>query len=159
MDRISPEQGRAHRLLQIGIGLFLLGLLTGFAIPVLDNPRMGLSSHLEGVLNGLFLVGLGLIWPRLALNAWAGRATFYLAVYGGIANWLATLLAAFWGAGAMMPIAGGRQGGSALQEAVISGLLLSLSVAMVVVCALVLWGLRGRRAHADASGTGARVAL
>ena len=39
-------------LLQLGILLFLIGLLTGFVIPKLANPRMGLASHLEGVLNG-----------------------------------------------------------------------------------------------------------
>lgn len=49
-----------RRLLQAGILLFLLGLLTGFLVPFTANPRMGLSSHLEGVMNGMFLVGLGL---------------------------------------------------------------------------------------------------
>jgi hydroxylaminobenzene mutase len=29
--------------------LFLLGLLTWFAVPALKNPRMALSSHLEAV--------------------------------------------------------------------------------------------------------------
>jgi len=55
------ETGYAHRLLQFGYGLFLLGLLTGLGIPLLANPRMGLSSHLEGVMNGIFLIGLGLV--------------------------------------------------------------------------------------------------
>lgn len=48
-------------LLQLGIILFLIGLLTGVAIPKLANPRMGLASHLEGVLNGIFLVTVGLV--------------------------------------------------------------------------------------------------
>ena len=55
------------RLLRLGVLLFLLGLLTGFAIPALANPRMGLTSHLEGLMNGMFL-SLGLLWPRLALS-------------------------------------------------------------------------------------------
>jgi hydroxylaminobenzene mutase len=58
-------------LLQLGIILFLIGLLTGFVIPKLVNSRMGLASHLEGVLNGIFLVAVGLPWQRLNLsNAW-----------------------------------------------------------------------------------------
>jgi hypothetical protein len=57
-----------HRLIQLGVFLFLLGLLGGFAIPFLANPRMGLASHLEGVMNGMLLVLLGLIWPRLTLR-------------------------------------------------------------------------------------------
>ncbi len=80
-------------LLQLGILLFLLGLLTGLVIPRLSNPSMGLSSHLEGVLNGMFLVVLGLLWRRLNLsNTWL-TITFWRAVYGTFANWLATFLA------------------------------------------------------------------
>ena len=133
---------RGHRLLQLGILLFLLGLLGGFAVPSLAIPRMGLSSHLEGVMNGLFLVVLGLVWPRLTLAATAATTLFWLAVYGTFANWAATLLAAFWGAGASMPLAGGAHRGSAAQELIIEALLISLALAMVAVCLLTLWGLR-----------------
>jgi (hydroxyamino)benzene mutase len=131
----------AHRLLQLGVGLFLLGLLVGLAVSSMANPRMGLASHLEGVMNGLFLVALGLVWPRLALSSTLQRATFWLAVYGTFANLAATLLAAMTGAGAMMPIAGGRAGAT-FEEAAISALLVSLALADIAVCLLVLAGLR-----------------
>ncbi len=39
--------------------LFLIGLLTGFVEPQFTNVRMGLAAHLEGVMNGIFLVALG----------------------------------------------------------------------------------------------------
>jgi hypothetical protein len=62
MERNTARQNwTAHRLLQFGVLLFLLGLLSGFVTPALANPRMGLSSHLEGVMNGTFLVILGLL--------------------------------------------------------------------------------------------------
>ena len=136
-----------RRLLQLGVLLFLLGLLTGLTLPLLANARMGLASHLEGILNGLFLVALGLLWSRLTLGP-AGRAlAFWSAVYAGFANWLATLLAAAWGAGAaMMPLAGGSHHGSAIQEAVIAALLQSLSAEAILACLVVLWGLRGDHA-------------
>ncbi len=37
----------------IGLGAlpFFLSLLSGFAIPAMTNPNMGLSGHLEGVMN------------------------------------------------------------------------------------------------------------
>lgn len=93
--------------IQLGSLLFLLGLLTGLAGPKLKNPRMGSSSHLEGVMNGMFLVILGLAWPRLGLShAWLA-VTFWLIVYAGFANWLATLPAAAWGAGALMNVSRG----------------------------------------------------
>jgi hydroxylaminobenzene mutase len=129
-------------LLQLGILLFLVGLVTGFVIPRFANPRMGLASHLEGVLNGIFLVVLGLLWPRLHLpDVWL-VITFWLALFGTFANWLATFLGAFWGAGTMMPIAGMSHQGSARQERVIRFLLVTLSVAMVAVCVIVIVGLR-----------------
>ena len=141
-----PAHDRGSRsLLRLGVLLFLLGLLTGFAVPSLATPRLGLTSHLEGILNGIFLMVLGLVWPKLTLPAWALRAGFWLLVYGTFTNWLTTLLGAVWGAGGrMMPIAGGDLEGSRAQEAVVVFGLLSLSIAMVAGCVLVLWGLSGR---------------
>ena len=130
-----------HRLVQLGIFLFLIGLLTGFVSPKLANPRMGLSSHLEGILNGFFLVLLGLLWPKLIMSQFWLAITFWLAIYGTFANWTATLLAAIWGAGSSMPIAAVGHQGTPLQEAIILFFLLTLSAAMVVVSVLVLWGL------------------
>jgi hydroxylaminobenzene mutase len=129
-------------LLQLGALLFLLGLLTGFLVPLLALPRMGLSSHLEGVLNGIVLIVLGLVWPRLQLGPRTKAATFGLAVYGTYANWGATLISAATGAATMMPLVGGGSTGSAAAEAVVGFLLISLSLAMIAVFVLVLWGLR-----------------
>jgi len=129
-------------LLQLGILLFLIGLVTGLVVPRLSNPRMGLASHLEGVLNGMFLVVLGLLWPRLHLSTGWLTVTFWLAIYGTFANWLATFLAALWGAGKLMPIAGMGRIGSLIQERAIGFLLISLSVATIAVCLIVIVGLR-----------------
>ena len=96
------------RLMQLGTLLFLLGLLIGLAVPAMKNPRMGLSSHLEALMNGMFLVILGLIWPRIGLSHTWLTVTFWLIVYAAFANWIATLLAGAWGAGRLMPIAAGE---------------------------------------------------
>jgi len=145
----DPNATLGHRLLQVGILLFLIGLLTGFAVPLLVNPRMGLSSHLEGILNGIFLVLLGLLYPRLRLSPFWLTTAFWLAIYSGFANWGATLLAAFWGAGASMPLAGRGLQGSPVQETIIDFLLYSLSLAMLAVCVIVLRGLAAGRRKAD----------
>jgi (hydroxyamino)benzene mutase len=129
-------------LLRAGVLLFLIGLLTGFAVPILPVPRIGLSGHLQGTLNGMFLIGLGLMWPRLVLPAWAAAMTFWAALYGTFANWFATILAAIWGAAALMPITGGGATSTPLAEGIVAALLISLSLAMILVCVLVLWGLR-----------------
>jgi hydroxylaminobenzene mutase len=129
-------------LFTLGLVLFLLGLITGFAVPALKNPRMALSSHLEAVLNGIFLVVLGLLWPYIDLpDAWEVTAVV-LIVYAAYANWLASLLAAAWGAGRKLaPIAAGDHEASAAKERFVSFLLVSLAVSIVVGVGIVIVGL------------------
>jgi hypothetical protein len=40
------------------------------------NIRMGLSAHLEGVMNGTFLIAVGAIWTQAGLSRPAKTATF-----------------------------------------------------------------------------------
>jgi (hydroxyamino)benzene mutase len=129
-------------LFKLGLILFLIGLLTGFVIPTLKNPRMGLSSHLEGVINGMFLVLLGLLWPHVQLShAWSVTAVGLL-LYSAYANWLATLLAAAWGAGRKLaPIAAGDHEASKVKETLVNVMLISLGVAVVIGVVIVLFGL------------------
>ena len=141
-DRYKLEL--SHKLLRYGILLFLLGLITGFAIPAMQNPRMGLSSHLEGVMNGMLLILFGLLWPKLNLPERYLKWGFGLSLFGTYTNWATTLFAGFLGAGAeMIPIAGGGLTGEPWQEIIIKFGLISLSLSMLAVCGLLLWGLRG----------------
>lgn len=142
MTSLAVQRDAGRQLLRLGVILFLVGLLIGFTIPALANPRMGLASHLEALMNGIFLMILGLAWPKLSLSPKLLRVTFWLAVAGTYANMLATLLAAMWAAGGMMPIAGQGSTGTSAQEMVIWALLISLAVAMVLVCIFVIVGLR-----------------
>ena len=139
--------GFGHRLLQLGVVLFLLGLLTGLVVPALAHPRMGLSSHLEGVMNGIFLIAIGLLWPRLSFGRLRATTTFWLLIYGTFANWAATLLAAMWAATGSMPLSGGGISGTVLHEHVVFALLVSLALAMIAACVLLLSGLRARNAQ------------
>src|SRR5580658_2776794 len=75
-------QDQARRLLWHGVFLFLLGLITGLAIPIINNHRMALSAHLEALLNGILLLALGCLWPQLRLSERAAGAAFWLALYG-----------------------------------------------------------------------------
>src|SRR5580693_7943051 len=94
-------QDQARRLLWHGVFLFLLGLITGLAIPIISNHRMGLSAHLEALLNGIFLLALGCLWSQLRLSTRAGSVSFWLALYGAYANWFFTLLGAILGTSAL----------------------------------------------------------
>ena len=46
----SVQEG--HRLLQIGMLLFLFALLVGVGIPQFAVPRLALSAHLLGIMQG-----------------------------------------------------------------------------------------------------------
>jgi (hydroxyamino)benzene mutase len=140
MESTRIKKWQSDRLLFLGVLLFLFGLIIGLFIPMMTNPRMGLSAHLEGTLNGMFLVILGLIWKKLLLTDKWLTAAFWLTIYGSFANFVAVTIAAITGAGKMMPIAGGKEGTS-IQEGIISFLLTSLALAMILVCLIVLAGL------------------
>lgn len=133
----------AHRLLQLGIFLFLLALLVGIAVPRFAVPRLALSVHLLGLMQGLFLSVLGLLWPRLNFTRRLSAIGFWLAVYGCFAAWMANLLGAIWGAGnTIVPIAAGQARGSDWQELIINVGLRTAAVSLIATAVVVLWGLR-----------------
>ena len=133
-------------LLIFGAGLFLLGLVTGFVGPLLLNPRMGLSSHLEGLMNGTFLIAVGAIWDRVHLGSGLKKTAFGLFLFGTTANWATVFLGAAWGASMLMPISGSGHTGTPFQENIVATLLMGLSIAMLIATALMLAGLLRKRA-------------
>ena len=144
-------QDQARRLMWHGVLLFFLGLLTGLAIPIISNHRMGLSAHLEGLLNGIILLVLGCIWPQLRLSARTLSATFWLALYGTYANWFFTLLGAILGTKALTPQAGAGFNATPLSEIVVGIGLVTLATIMVVVSIILLVGLGAETAASRAS--------
>ena len=127
-----------------GIFLFLLGLLTGFAELRFANPRMGLAAHLEGVMNGTLLLALGAAWTEVRLQPRAKALTYWTALYGAYANWMVATLAAVFGTAALSPITAAGHSGSPGQETLVTAGFLSVGLADVLFCLLLLWGLRAR---------------
>lgn len=132
----------SQQMLFAGTRLFLLGLLTGIAIPAMRNKRMGLSAHLVGVQHGIVLWVVGLIQTRLTpsptLDTWM-TWTLLLGLYG---LWLAMLLAAIWGASRSLPMAGAGFEASRGRETVVTALVYAPSlfiVAGVVLLLIRLW--------------------
>lgn len=155
MDTSNEAHRRGQRLIQAGILLFLLALLVGLLVPRFAVPRLGLATHLLGVMQGIFLMVGGLLWPRLALTPLWSRVGPWLAVYGCFAAWTANLLAGVWGAGnTMLPLAAGTARGSGLQETLIAVALRSAALALITTAITILWGLRGVAAGASAGQAG-----
>ncbi len=145
-----------RRLIWHGMFLFLLGLITGFMETRFANPRMGLAAHLEGVMNGTFLIALGAAWSAVKLSPRAKTFAFWIALYGTYVNWLATALAAVFGTAALSPITGAGHSGSPWQEQVVTALFMSVGIATVVTAVMVLRGVRRAAAQQQSGETSAR---
>jgi hydroxylaminobenzene mutase len=133
-----------RRLMWHGMFLFLIGLVTGFAETHFTNVRMGLAAHLEGVMNGIFLIALGAIWPEIRLPLVAKAIAYWTVLYGTYVNWLVTALAAIFGTAALSPITAAGYRGQSWQESLVTAGFMSVGVVIVVFSALTLWGLRAR---------------
>ena len=130
-----------RRLMWHGMFLFLLGLLTGLVEAHFTNPRMGLAAHLEGVMNGIFLIALGAIWTEVRLAAGPKAVAYWSTLYGTYVNWAVTTLAALLGASALSPVTGGR-GALPWQETLVTAGFMTVGIAIIAASVLVLWGLR-----------------
>jgi hydroxylaminobenzene mutase len=130
-----------QQLLVYGTVLFLISLLSGFAMPLLANPRMGVSAHVAGLQSGMMLWIMGLMWHRLSLSDFSQRFLEIVAIVGLYAIFVSLFLAALWGTSRATPIAGAGHQASHLHEIAVTLLLTSGSVASAVAAAMLLWGL------------------
>lgn len=80
----NREGGAERGLIAAGAGLVLLGLLTGLVSGSLAHPRMGLASHLEGLMNGTLLIALGAGWGHVRLGRSAERLARWSLIGGGL---------------------------------------------------------------------------
>ncbi|HVP69016.1 MAG TPA: hypothetical protein VMT17_17335 [Anaeromyxobacteraceae bacterium] len=124
----------SHRLLRHGLLLFFLGLVTGFAVPAMVNPRAGLAGHVEGLMNGMFLVVVGLAWPALRLSERTGGVVSWLLLFGAYANWVATTASGILGTSKGTPIAGAGFSAGTLAENTVFGVLVLVGLSMTTAC-------------------------
>jgi hydroxylaminobenzene mutase len=133
-----------RRLLFHGIALFLLGLLTGLAEQQFANVRMALAAHLEGVLNGIFLLAVGAIWNDVRLRPSVGKLAYWALLVGTYGNWAVTTTAAILGTAALSPITAAGHSAAPGQEILVATGLVLISLTVLLASSLLLWGLRGR---------------
>jgi (hydroxyamino)benzene mutase len=145
--KTNKMEDKKHQLLWHGMLLFLLGLLIGFGEQKFTNPRMGLAAHLEGLMNGTFLIALGAIWTELKLSARLISTAYWGALYGTYGNLLITSLAAWFGTAAMTPITATGHHGQPWQEHVVTVGFAGVGIAMAIAVFVILWGLRRNARH------------
>src|SRR6266545_48958 len=134
-----------RQLILHGMFLFVLGLLTGFVEPQFTNPRMGLGAHLEGVMNGIFLIALGAAWAEVRLPPRVKVAAYWGVLYATYANWAVTALAAILGTAALSPISAAGHRAQPWEEGVVTFGFISVGLVIVASSVLILWGLRRSR--------------
>ncbi len=140
MQAATVDRQPKHALLLNGAVLILLGLLSGFVTPAVTNPRMGLSAHLGGVLNGMLLIVLGLAWPQVRLPSRLKRAMTWLLLLSLYGIWGFTLLGAVFGTSQAAPIAGEGFAGERWQEALVTGGLTVAAFAILAAILLLVYG-------------------
>lgn len=133
---------RQRSIIWHGTFLFLIGLLTGLAEQHVANPRMGLAAHLEGLMNGTFLIALGAVWKHVRLSPRLSTGAYWSALYGTYANWITTFFAAAVGTNSLSPITGAGHSGLPWQETLVTASFTLVGIAMLAMSVLVLWGLR-----------------
>ena len=135
-----------RRLLWHGMALFLIGLFTGLAEQHFANIRMALAAHLEGVLNGTFLLAVGAIWSEVRLSSRAGAVAYWTLIGGTYGNWAVTTIAAIFGTATLSPITGAGLGAARWQEALVTVGFVMIGLAIISASALLMWGLRSKAA-------------
>jgi hydroxylaminobenzene mutase len=141
MVQANQKEQQSEKLVFSGMFLFFLALIVGLGAPLLANPRLGISCHVEGVLNGIFLILLGLIWNRISVSWKWLKITFWLSIYGTFSNWLGYLIAAVFNAGRHLNIASTGHPGTPIADDIIDFLLATLTVAMLTICTTIIIGL------------------
>lgn len=132
-----------RRIIRHGFILILLALLAGFAVPAMKVPRLGLSAHTIGLISGLLIIAVGLVWERLRLGDKFKQILNWMWLVVAYGNWLGTLLAAIAGGSQLMPIAGNNAVPEPAIEAIITLIIGIVSLLSIAALLLTIWGLRG----------------
>jgi hydroxylaminobenzene mutase len=133
---------RRQRLLFHGVLLFPIGLFTGLAEQHFVNVRMALAAHLEGVMNGTFLLAVGAIWCEVRLPLRATATAYWSLLAGTYGNWAVTTLAAIFGTAALSPITRAAPPALPWQQMLVTTGFVVIGLAILLAACLLLWGLR-----------------
>jgi hydroxylaminobenzene mutase len=93
-----------RRLCRAGATLFAIGLVTGLWSAAaltgkvhVDEPRLALAAHMNGLLGGLWILGVALTLDYLHYAERGRRALAWLTLLSAWGNWLITLVASVLG--------------------------------------------------------------
>ena len=134
-------------LFRYAFALIMLSLIGAFLIPAMAVPRLGLSAHTIGILSGVLLIAVGVVWPCFQLGPRQSSLLKWSWVYSSYTNWFACLAGAILGVGSMTPIAAEGVVGTPVPEAIVSALFITVAISSLIACGISLWGLRIKNGH------------
>jgi hydroxylaminobenzene mutase len=137
-------QGGSRQILIHGMGLVLVGLVWGLAVPATPFPRLALGAHIQFVTNGLLLLVLAI--ALLTLPHRVGLRSLWVMVGAAWLTWamaLSEVANSWWGTAQMLPIAAaqaGATGAEAWQERIVSLAHIAAGLGLMLAWALLLLG-------------------
>jgi hypothetical protein len=126
-----------------GAGVILAGMLAGFPYALVltgdlaGSERAWRMTHLEGVLNGLLLIGVAAVGSQLTLGRGQQRLLAWALILTAWGNIIASVLGATFGVRGLTP-------GGSVANSVVYVLFLAAVVGVLVALGLVLLGTRRR---------------
>jgi len=132
-------------IIKHGFVLILFALISALFVPDMQIPRLGVSAHTIGVLSGSLMIAIGAIWSLFILSAKQMQIMYFSWLYSSYANWLGCLIGAVFGAGKMTPVAASGFTGTAVVEAVVSFMLMSVALTSLLAVGLSLRGLQTKK--------------
>jgi len=124
----------------------LLSLLSGFTTFFALAPRIALSSHTIGLIQGAILIAIAGAWHLLNTSPRNLKILKYTLLVGFYTNWLSLQLSALWSAGRdTFPITGkDMPDGAALWQNLTVTVMGSLSVLILVSAVIIVLATRNR---------------
>ena len=145
-ESLNSNNNEGRQLLFHGGIMTLLSLLSGFTTFFALAPRIALSSHTVGLLQGAMLIAIAGAWHLLNASPKTLKILKYTLLIGFYANWVSTQLSALWSAGrSTYPINGKDmpEGAASWQDMTVSVLGI-LSVLVLVSAVLIVLAARNK---------------
>ena len=112
---------RGQGLIRWGTVLLLLSVFSGFVIPLVSDPILGLAAHIQGLLNAFMIILVGLIWSRMEIGEMGSVIVYWGLIIPGYVTLTVMVICTFLEiGGTAFPIVGGGHTGTPFQERVIN---------------------------------------
>jgi hydroxylaminobenzene mutase len=98
-ENLSNRNSEARQILFHGGLMIFLSLMSGFTVYFALAPRMALSSHTVGLLQGAILIAIAGAWHLLNASPKYLKIIKYTLLIGFYGNWICYLLVGLWSAG------------------------------------------------------------